>query len=71
MSRFRLDFRRRLLFDEVYVPKRDYYVAQKAWKLRCAELLRQVAQFCLRQIMRNRFEFVALEQQRLARAAGP
>ena len=29
----------------------------------------QVTQFCLRQIMRNRFEFVALEQQRLARAS--
>ncbi|CAJ1386138.1 unnamed protein product [Effrenium voratum] len=53
------DLKRALLQGVVCVNKRDFYLAQK------------VSQFCLRQIMRNRFEFVALEQLRLARANLP
>eukprot|EP00913_Durusdinium_trenchii_P013300 g12483.t1 len=55
----RKDLKRWLQEGDVFFFKRDFYLSQK------------VAQFCLRQIMRNRFEFVALEQQRLARAWMP
>jgi len=55
----RADLKRPLLQGSVCVEKQEFYLTQK------------VAQYCLRQIMRNNFEFVALEQLRLARANLP
>jgi len=53
------DLKRTLLRGEVFLTKADFYLSQK------------VAQFCVRQLMRNKFEYVVVEQAELQKAGLP